>query len=314
MYGGGVAALALLAFSLIAASCSNDSDSDGGSPSPTLPATVGDNPIKAETKLGSFHTGNSSTGKEIYISNDIFLVMKTNGTAEYHDYGDLEYVFKYTWDATKQEIYMVVEKTPYDDGTLLNYNQLLSKLTIDEFRESEKRHYEERKKEDEYFEEDYPGCDTYEKYLDFLIKKSNCNDINELFELSKEESLKYLNTIFGAKLTYGYDFDEDGKMVLTEKFTGMKNLLFYSSFKYDAGGTRVYIDIDKEDVEIYLNGVQWYGEFSTGNNIVFEKEDSEEKKTGSYSEDIANETVTVTFDGKKYPCEFRGTNFIEVDD
>lgn len=77
------------------------------------------------------------------------------------------------------------------------------------------------------------------------------------------------------------------------------------------------IEFGKEvSISREVNGKReyWYGEFGTGNRIEFEKEDSEDKKTGSYTEDIAKETVTVSFDGKDYDCEFRGKNFIQADD
>lgn len=261
----------------------------------------------------SFYTYNNGTGEGTEICDEECLIMKTDGTAEYYEDDGKEYEFKYTWDTTEKEIYMKVEKSSYADGAMLNYNQLLSKLTIDECKKEMHDSYI-RNKEDKYFEEEYPNCKNYDDYEKFKLTKWGYENFDEYFKDWKKEALKYLNTIFGAKVTYSYDFDKDDKMVLTEKFTGMKNLLFYSSFKYDVGGTRVYIEPDKEDVEIYLNDVRWYGEFSTGDNIVFEKEGSEETKTGSYTEDIAKETVTVNFDGESYVCKFEGRNFIEVDE
>lgn len=239
--------------------------------------------------------------------------MNPNGTAEYHDYGDLEYVFKYTWDATKQEIYMVVEKIPYDDGTLLNYNQLLSKLTYEEYKKETYNWYIENKDKD-WFEEDYPNCKNYDNYVNLLLEETDCKNLEELFKLEREYYLEYLNTIFGAKMTYGYDFDEDDKMILTEKFTGMKNFLLYEICSYDKDGTSVDIQFSKGvSIRRSVNGEReyWDGEFGNGRSITFEKEDSEETKTGSYTEDIANETVTVNFDGEKYVCKFEGRNFIE---
>ncbi len=240
--------------------------------------------------------------------------MNTDGTAEYHDYGDL-YVFKYTWNTENQKIYMAVEKIPYDDDTMLNYNQFLSKLTIDELRKWEKEEYEENKDKD-WFEEDYPNCESYEDYEKKMLEKYGHKNFDEYFKEWKEYSLKWSKELFGAKVTYGYDFDEDDKMVLTEKFTGVKNLL-QSECYYDSDSKiHIYIDQGRVQLNRYSNNESeyWYGEFGTGNSITFEKEDSEETKTGSYTEDIANETVIVTFDGKNYPCKFSGNNFIEVDD
>ena len=240
--------------------------------------------------------------------------MKNDGTAEYHNYDDLEYVFKYTWDTSKNEVYMKVESILYDDGTLLNYNRLLSKLTIDELKKNLEDSYKKNKDED-WFEEDYPGCKNYDDYEKFIIEESGCTNLEEFFKLEREYYLKYLNSIFGAKVTYGYELNGDGKMTLTEKFTGVKNLVLYVSFYYkDTDGTSVEIEPDKEKVYIYLNGVRWYGEFGTGKTIKFEEEDSKEKKDGSYTEDIDKGTVTVHFDGKDYPCKFRGRNFIQVDE
>lgn len=329
MYGGGVAALALLAFSLIAASCSNDSDSNaptnpsnpnnpgdnnssGSAPNPTLPSSVGDNPIKKETKL-CYCTYNDNTDGKPSIWEDEFLVMKNDGTAEYHNSGDLEYVFKYTWDTSKNGVYMKVEKIPYDDGTLLNYDESVSQInkdsTVTKVRENLQKEFESWQTQRH---QDY-GAKTYEDYEAALLKDYGCKSFEEYVKLIKEYSLKYLNSIFGAKVTYGYELNGDGKMTLTEKFTGVKNLL-RSECYYGGDGIKVYIDPERVLIDKRVNGnpyEEWYGEFGTGKTIKFEEEDSKEKKDGSYTEDIDKGTVTVHFDGKDYPCEFRGKNFIE---
>ena len=165
------------------ASCANNSDSDDnglGNPSPSLPANVGTNPIKNEIKLN--HNGYA------------YFVMKTDGTAEYYDDGELEYVFKYTWDTTKQEIYMALEKMAYwnmgGEPQLLTYGQTLFKInedyTVEKMRKYNQEYYEERKDE-EWFEEEYPDCDTYEKFEKAFIEDTGCSSFDDFVKSCKKD-------------------------------------------------------------------------------------------------------------------------------
>ncbi len=269
MHWGGV--LAFLAFSLITTSCSNNSDSSTDSPSPTLPTSVGKNPVLEilggntetnEIKLGEGDGTNSSPRT--------YLILKADGTAElYYDGGDIfEQAYKYTWDSKKQEIYIKVEKDRLDDpSTPRTYDELLSKISTD-----------------------------------------------DIDELESANLLKYWNALFKATITYKYEI-KDKKMMLTEKFTGVKNLI-KSQCSYSNEGEIRLVEIDCSGVTFYktsseksIEGEELYGTFGKGNSIEFE----EEKKTGSYTEDIAKEKVTVTFDGNDYECKFEGQNFTQVD-
>ena len=302
---GGVLALSsILALSLMFASCANNSDSDDKNPenpNPELPANVGENPI--QNKITLKHSDYAT------------LVMKTNGTAEYYDYDELEYVFKYTWNTTKQEIYMALEKLDYD-GTQLSYDQMLSKLTITELKNIEMEWYETIR-DDEDFKDDYPNCESYEDFEKLRLAEFGYENFDEYFKDFREEGLKYFNEVFGAMITCKYEVNENGKITLTEKFTGVKNFLLYETCRYEKGGTIVNIE-DGKGVSIRreVNGKReyWDGEFGADNNIEFENYDSEDKKIGSYTENIAEETVTVSFDGKNYDCKFVSQKFIQADD
>lgn len=286
------------------ASCANNSDSDDKNPenpSPSLPENVGETPIQNEITLKH--------------SDYATLVMKTDGTAEYYDDGELEYVFKYTWNTTKKEIYMALEKLDYD-GTQLSYDQMLSKLTITELKNIEMEWYETIR-DDEDFKDDYPNCESYEDFEKLRLAEFGYENFDEYFKDFREEGLKYFNEVFGAMITCKYEVNENDKMTLIEKFTGVKNFLLYETCRYDKDGTIVDIE-DGKGVSIRreVNGKReyWDGEFGAGNRIEFEEEYSGDKKTGSYIEDIAEETVTVSFDGKDYVCEFEVTKFIQADD
>ena len=308
---GGVLVLSsILALSLMFASCANNSDSDDRNPenpSPSLPENVGETPIQNEITLkhGDYAT----------------LVMKTDGTAEYYDDGELEYVFKYTWNTTKKEIYMALEKNAYwnmgGESQLLTYDQILSKInenyTVEKMRNYNRTYYEEIKGED-WFKDEYPDCDTYEKFEKAFIEEAGCRSFEDFVKTAKQEDENSCKAMFGALITFSYEVNENDKITLTEKFTGVKNFLLYETCYYDKDGTIVDIE-DGKGVSIIreVNGKReyWDGEFGADNNIEFENYDSEDKKIGSYTENIAEETVTVSFDGKNYDCKFVSQKFIQ---
>ena len=292
------------------ASCANNSDSNDKNPenpSPSLPENVGENPI--QNKITLKHSDYAT------------LVMKTDDTAEYYDDGELEYVFKYTWNTTKKEIYMALEKMAYwnmgGEPQLLTYGQTLSKInedyTVEKMRKYNQEYYEERKDE-EWFEEDYPNCDTYEKFEKAFIDDMGCSSFEDFVKSCKKDNEISLKATFGVLITFSYEVNENDKITLTEKFTGVKNFLLYETCRYDKDGTIVNIE-DGKGVSIgrEVNGKReyWDGEFGAGNNIEFENYDSEDKKIGSYTENVAEETVTVSFDGKDYDCKFVSQKFIQ---
>ena len=292
------------------ASCANNSDSNDKNPenpSPSLPENVGENPI--QNKITLKHSDYAT------------LVMKTDDTAEYYDDGELEYVFKYTWNTTNKEIYMALEKMAYwnmgGEPQLLTYGQTLSKInedyTVEKMRKYNQEYYEERKDE-EWFEEDYPNCDTYEKFEKAFIDDMGCSSFEDFVKSCKKDDEISLKATFGALITFSYEVNENDKITLTEKFTGVKNFLLYETCRYDKDGTIVDIE-DGKGVSIRreVNGKReyWDGEFGAGNNIEFENYDSEDKKIGSYTENVAEETVTVSFDGKDYDCKFVSQKFIQ---
>ena len=292
------------------ASCANNSDSNDKNPenpSPSLPENVGENPI--QNKITLKHSDYAT------------LLMKTDDTAEYYDDGELEYVFKYTWNTTKKEIYMALEKMAYwnmgGEPQLLTYGQTLSKInedyTVEKMRKYNQEYYEERKDE-EWFEEDYPNCDTYEKFEKAFIDDMGCSSFEDFVKSCKKDDEISLKATFGALITFSYEVNENDKITLTEKFTGVKNFLLYETCRYDKDGTIVDIE-DGKGVSIRreVNGKReyWDGEFGAGNNIEFENYDSEDKKIGSYTENVAEETVTVSFDGKDYDCKFVSQKFIQ---
>lgn len=302
MLGGVLVLSAILALSLMFASCSNSSDSDDENfenPSPSLPENVGENPVKETIKLK--HNDYAT------------LEMKADGTADYYDDDELEYVFKYTWNTTKQEIYMAVEKEARwsMDGKseLLTYEQMRSKInedyTVEKMRKYNQTDYE-KIKDKEWFKEEYSDCDTYEKFEKKLIKEAGCSSFEDFVKTVKQEEELSLKATFGALITFSYKITND-KITLTEKFTGVKNLLLYETCRYNKGETTVTIESSKGvfiEKEVAGKREYWNGEFGAGNSIEFEKEDSESKKTGSYTENIDEQTVTINFDGGTYVCEF----------
>ena len=308
------------------ASCANNSDSDDRNPenpSPSLPENVGETPIQNEITLkhGDYAT----------------LVMKTDGTAEYYDDGELEYVFKYTWNTTKKEIYMALEKNAYwnmgGESQLLTYEQIFSKLnedfTIEKIKKYEQAYYKENQDE-EWFKWDYPNCDTYEKYETALFKEYGYASFEDYVKSMKQEEEIYCKSVFGAQVTYAYKFEND-KMILTEKFTGVKNLLD-SSCKYenynDGKEIDAIIDCSYAKISEY-DSKNRFEEYCYGypnadkRTIDFEKvrntwtEDWKHERVSlgnvkaTYTEDISGKTVTIKCEGKEYVCEFKGQKFIQ---
>lgn len=311
-WGGVLVLSAILALSLMFASCSNSSDSDDENfenPSPSLPENVGENPVKETIKLK--HNDYAT------------LEMKADGTADYYDDDELEYVFKYTWNTTKQEIYMAVGKKACwsMDGKseLLTYEQMRSKInedyTVEKMRQYDKTEYEKYKEEDR-FKKKYPGCNTYEEWENAFLKEYGYGSYDDYVKSCKQEEELSLKATFGALITFSYKIT-NGKITLTEKFTGVKNFLLYETCRYNEGETTVTIESSKEvSIKKEVDGKPeyWNGEFGAGNSIEFEKEDSESKKTGSYTENIDEQTVTINFDGRTYVCKFEEKKFIQVDE
>lgn len=325
---GGVLALSsILALSLMFASCANNSDSDDnglGNPSPSLPANVGTNPIKNEIKLNH---------------NDYaYFVMKTDGTAEYYDDDELEYVFKYTWDTTKKEIYMALEKNAYwnmgEKSQLLTYDQILSKIkedyTAENMRNYNRTYYEEIKGKD-WFKDEYPDCDTYEKFEKAFIEDRGCSSFEDFVKSCKKDDEINLKATFGALITFSYEVNENDKITLTEKFTGVKNL-FDSRCEY--GNYNDGKDIEARIYCSYANISEYdsknrFEEYYYGypnadkRTIDFEKvkdtwtEDWKHERVSlgnvkaTYTEDISGKTVTIKCEGKEYVCEFKGQKFIQ---
>ncbi|MBD5432966.1 MAG: hypothetical protein HDR35_01515 [Treponema sp.] len=325
------------------ASCANNSDSDDnglGNQSTSLPTNVGTNPIENEIKL---------------ISEDDeyrYLVLRNDGTAlEIHcDDDDVEEektyaTFKYTYNDEERTISMKMEKCIYysefyesdnNDNKLLTYEQILSKInedyTVEKMRKYNQEYYEERK-EEEWFEEKYPDCDTYEKYETALFKECGVDSFNDYVKTFKQSEENYYKSMFGAQVTYAYRI-ENNKMILTEKFTGVKNLLdseceyenhdgnYYTDASIDCSYAKISEYDSKNRFEEYCYGYP----NADKRTIDFEKvrdtwtEDWKHESvslgnvTATYTEDIRGKTVTIKCEGKEYVCKFRGINFIQTDD
>lgn len=316
------------------ASCANSSDSDDENPSPSLPENVGENPIKETVKLipenDSYH----------------YLELKTDGTAlqiyiDDHKNNAEETVikYKYTYDADVKKIYMRVEKVAYDgefyseaEGKLLTYNEYLSKLDEDltekNMKQSIKEEYERNKDEDK-FKENYPDCNSYEDYEKEIlkgIKEAGFDSLDAYAKYMKPFYEYYCKATFGAQITYAYK-TTDGKITLTEKFTGVKNLL-NSRCKYDGydanqNYTYARIDCTGSSIQSKENGVYYYyydnATLDTDKRTIdFVKEKETRSDDGDYEyetlgnvsatyiEDIGKGRVTINCEGKDYVCEFEG--------
>lgn len=320
---------AILALSLTFASCADSTDTDDENPSPALPANVGENPIKETVKLK----------KEEYSSR--YLEIRTDGTAIYCEdiYEEGQTKFKYTYDTDVKEIYMKVEKAAYYNDwnneeewyQLLSYDEIRSKInkdfTTEKIRQVLKDSYE-REKDDEYYKDNYANYNSYDDYENELVKEAGVGSFDDYVKRVKQEYENEYKATFGAQITYAYD-TKDSKMTLTEKFTGVKNLLD-SECEFRAETGYDHIDIDcysawrsiKEDDFYYY----YYGTLDTSKKTIdFEKRKETKSDNGkykyetighvnaTYTEDIDRGTVTIDCEGKKYVCEFEGEEYTQVE-
>lgn len=313
------------------ASCANNSDSNDKNPenpSPELPANVGTNPIKNEIKL--------MPEDDEYR----YLVLRNDGTAlEIHcDDDDIEdektyATFKYTYNNEERTISMKMEKCIYysefyeSDNKLLTCDEILSKInedfTIEKIKKYEQAYYKENQDE-EWFKWDYPNCDTYEKYETALFKECGVDSFNDYVKTFKQSEENYYKAEFGAQVTYAYKFEND-KMILTEKFTGVKNLLD-SKCEYENDDASIdcssvwivgsrgenfeeyyygFLNADKGMIELVKEREIW-----TDDRKDYKDEFLYNVKA-TYTEDIPGKTVTINCEGKEYVCEFKGQKFIQ---
>ncbi|MBD5441825.1 MAG: hypothetical protein HDR34_00205 [Treponema sp.] len=318
--GGGVLAFsAILALSLTFASCADNSDPDDENPSPALPANVGENPIKETIKLkeGPYESS--------------YLELRADRTAQYIHVDDdeeskdkktIRYTYKYSYNNEKKTVTMIVEKVYYgsfyikEEGQLLTYSEICSKIdkefTVENIRQYEKKYYEEEHK---WIEEYYPGCDTYEEYEEALIKKAGFASFDAYTEYNKQYLKNEYKAYFSAKITYAYE-SEGGKMTLTEKFTGVKNL-FNSECGFSDKSNYARIGCYSASIDYYNDSsvTYYYGNTvdTDKKTISFESREDGEKVNATYTEDIEAETVTIKFKDKDYVCKFEGEKYIQVE-
>ena len=278
---------------------------NNNNPSPSLPENVGKNPITETVKL--------------LTRKDMYLELKTDGTATYGDDYDREegYKFKYTYDANKKEIYLKVEKSVYENpfgensSELMTYNEILSKLNKDCNVENAREYFKELyeyEKDKEYFKEDFPDCNSYEEFEAAIIESTGYNSLDAYVKYAKQIYEDLNKAYFGAQITYAYEI-EDGKITLTEKFTGVKNLL-NSRCVDETRSCRIYsttVSIDEND--IYYYGIPNIDK----KKINFNSDKGNSTYESTYTENIANGTVTIKFKDKEYVCEFDGEIFTQED-
>ena len=276
---------------------------------------MGENPIKETIKLK----------RDTYSS--YFLELNTDGTARaiYVDDDDegneeeIRSIYKYSYDNKKETITMVLEKNYYsgffveEKIQLLTYSELCSKIdeeyTVEKIRQIYREFYE-TEKDDEDFERYYPGCDTYQKYEEALVKDSGFDSLSDLVKYQKQDVKDYYKVRFSAKITYAYEI-EGGKMILIEKFTGLKNMV-KSECRFDNESSYGYIDY--YNASIRLDDDRYSGFVDTDKKIIsFESEENGEKVEATYTENISDETVTINFKGKEYVCKFEGDKYIQVE-
>lgn len=319
--GGGVVLFTILALSLTFTSCADNSDTDDENPSPALPANVGENPIKETIKLK----------RDTYSS--YFLELNADGTAraiyvdddDKSDEEEIRSIYKYSYDNKKETITMVLEKEYYrgffveEKIQLLTYSGLCSKIdekiTVKVLREYEKEYYE-KNKDDRYFKEDYPDCETYDKYEATILEKGGFASFDAYTEYNKQYLKNEYKANFSAKITYAYESEGD-KMTLTEKFTGVKNLS-NSRCRFSDGSDRAYIGCCYASIDYYNDSsvTYYYGNTVDTNNktVKFVSEgDRKDVITATYTEDIEAETVTIKFKDKDYVCKFEGDKYIQVE-
>ena len=301
----------ILALSLTFASCADSTDTDDENPSPALPANVGENPIKETIKLKSEESS-------------YCLELKTNGSALYvYDDKDEEisHKFKYTYDAVAKKIYMRVEKAAYYNDwnneeewyQLLSYDEIRSKInkdfTTEKIRQVLKDSYE-REKDDEYYKDYYANYNSYDDYENELVKEAGVGSFDAYVKRVKQEYENECKATFGAQITYAYD-TKDGKMTLTEKFTGVKNSLDSECyFSFESG----YAYISCTHAKITENDDRYYGTIDTDKKtILFESGEDRSTYESTYTENINAGTVTINFKGKEYVCEFDGAKYTQVE-
>ena len=282
----------------------NNSNDDNADPSQTLPDKVGENPIKETIKLiddkwGDYYLELSPNGTALYVTDDDEPIEELN----------------YTYNVDKKEIQMQVKKIGFysilGNNGLMTYSEIISytnNFTVEKIREVLREMYEEDKNK-EWFKDDYPNCNSYEDYEQAYFK--GFNSVEAALEYEIQVTKLVYKAIFGALATYSYEIDSDGKMTLTEKFTGVKNL-FESSCEYHESETHVRIYnseayFEDSDNDEYFNGFLDTDE----KKIVFKSEDDDKTVTAEYTENISAETVTLKFNNKEYTCKFEGVNFIQ---
>ncbi len=279
--------------------------------------------------------GKNPITKTIRLVNDrksrYSLKLRTDGTADYiyedEDEYEIEKKLKYTWDEETNTIRMKLEKMAFyeeDEQELLTYDESLSKIkeecTVENMRQSFKNSYN-KKKDKDWFKDDYPDCNSYEDYETAFLKEIGYKSFDDYVKYYKQQSENYCKAQFGAQVTYSYKSTND-EMTLTEKFTGVKNLLNSECEFYDgSNGSEAYIDsysayicIDENDVSYAYYGIP----DTDKETIDFEKKKRSDKNyetvgnvNGSYTEDISGKTVTINCDGEKYVCEFEGQKFVQ---
>ena len=256
---------------------------------------MGENPIEKPIKLVDQDSSYS------------YLELRTDGTAlyTYDDDDGPEYKFKYTYDADTKKIYMRLEKRAYyseiiddEDPSLMTYDEIISQInkeyTLDNLKKAIEDAYKDK-------------GDKFSSYEDFeknWYEEDGFDSLKAWLEYFKQEMKNYYKVEFGAQVTYSYKIDGD-KMTLTEKFTGIKNMLD-TSCDYSSNGTWCYI---------YTTGAN-FGEYNDGESVNYYGTPDIDKKTiafesrdgkivnATYTENLSAETVTVTFKDKDYVCEF----------
>lgn len=203
----------------------NKDNNDNKNPSPNLPENVGENLIKETIKLN----------REGY-SAEFYLELEADGTAIYGDdkQNEILYELKYTYDETKKEIYMKVERCSYaglisnEESQLLTWDELLSifdkDLASDNLREELKEQYEDNKDE-EWFEEAYPDCDSYEAFEAEVLRQGEFDSFDDYVKSVKQNYETMYKAYFSAQTTYAYEIEND-KMTLTEKIYWCKKYVF----------------------------------------------------------------------------------------
>lgn len=247
----------------------------------------------------------------------MYLELETDGTATYGDdyEGKEEYKFKYTYDENKKEIYLIVEKSGYENpfgensSELITYNEILSKLNKDCNVENARKYFKELyeyEKDKEYFKEEYPDCNSYEDFEAKIYKDEEFDSFDDYVKYAKQVYEDRYKVYFGAQITYNYEI-EDGKITLTEKFTGVKNLL-NSGCEDETRSCGIY----STAAAIEENDIYYYGIPNTEKKTIsFVPNGGGEKVNATYAEDIAKKKVTISFNGKDYVYEFEGEIFIQ---